>query len=91
MKKFIIPILFVFSVGLIGLQQSPIPPTNDQTHKGQPSWCQNTDSPEHFHNCDCQDMADEKCDKSAQESSKCKVYCRKDACKFKTKCDHATQ
>jgi hypothetical protein len=79
----------------VALQQGDIPPTNDPSHPGQPAWCQNTDSPEHKHNCECVDMnADPDqsghCDKSQQESAKCKVYCRKTACKCKTKCDRQT-
>ena len=82
------------AVGLALQQPGTIPPTDDASHPGQPAWCQNYDdgpdstSPKK-HNCECIGMNDTTCDKSQQESNKCKVYCRKTACKCKTACQTA--
>lgn len=91
--RFILGIIAV-TVAAVAVQQGEIPPyagDGNPMHDGQPAWCQNTDSESHKHNCECQSMADKTCDKSMQESSKCKVYCRKTACKCKTTCDHPTE
>jgi hypothetical protein len=72
----------------------PIPPyagDGNPLHDGQPAWCQNNDTAEYAHNCECMSMTDETCEKGMQESGKCKVYCRKKACKCKTKCDRQTR
>jgi hypothetical protein len=70
--------------------QGPIPPTDDENHQGQPSWCQNFNTKEWMHNCDCQPrMGDKECkepDKGG-ENSKCSVYCRKKACRCKRRCE----
>jgi len=79
----------------------PIPPTDDPTHPGQPSWCQNTDGGGFVHNCSCKpsSMADPSCQRpegdqanpdegGRTEASKCSVYCRPKACRCKRSCEH---
>jgi hypothetical protein len=77
----------------LALQQAqPIPPfggDGDSQHDGQPAWCQNSDSGGYTHNCDCQPkMGDQECktEGGGGESSKCSVYCRKNACRCKRHC-----
>ncbi len=87
--------IFILTVAAIGFQLAPIPPYegdgNDQ-HDGQPKWCQNVDSKTHAHNCDCKPMAgDPECkdgEGGGGESPKCKVYCRKTACRCLPGCGH---
>jgi hypothetical protein len=70
-------------------QPAPIPPfegDGNPQHDGQPSYCQNFDT-KFAHNCKCIDMQDQACDRTEQESAKCKVYCRKHACRCKTSCN----
>ena len=63
-------------------------------HEGQPKWCANYDTPGYLHNCACKEMNPGKChepDKDEEEgggeSSKCSVYCRKNACRCSKGCD----
>jgi len=91
---------FVLACGLtiftaLALQQAqPIPPyegDGDSQHNGQPAWCQNSDTGGYTHNCECQPtMGDPECKTEGGggggESSKCSVYCRKDACRCKRHC-----
>ena len=89
-------VALVITMGLAVAFQSPrpVPPfegDGNPDHDGQPVHCQNFDSTAYLHNCECMAMADDpKCEeKSANTSSenpKCKVYCRKTACRCKKKC-----
>lgn len=93
---YIIPKYFLLLavVFLAFAQQGQIPPyegDGDPRHDGQPKFCQNVDSPQYVHNCECIDMADKSCDKSAQDTSKCRVWCRKKSCNCRSVCDHATR
>lgn len=74
-------ILILLLVAAVGAWQG-IPPIADpdDPHYGQPQWCQNHDDLRGPKNCDCR----KSCEKNEPEDSKCKVYCRKDACT----CDH---
>lgn len=91
-----IKILLLVLTSTLLVQQGEIPPTTDPTHKGQPAWCQNFDSKEAKHNCDCHPvMGDARCKTPEDpdsdegiggESPKCKVYCRKDACMCQRGC-----
>lgn len=82
-------ILVVVAFALQG--PAPIPPfegDDNPAHDGQPQFCINTDTREHLHNCSCRGMqAQNNCEEEGGgESSRCKVYCRKSACKCKTDC-----
>ncbi len=69
-------------------------------HDGQPEHCQNHDHNGWLHNCDCRAGEEKHCPKdgsmepesddgdepTGRESSKCKVYCRKDKCGCITPC-----
>ncbi len=80
--------LMLVALCLTAWQREPIPqyPGDDNPqHDGQPAHCQNMDSAKHAANCSCKSMNPdgESCD---QESSKCKVYCRKEACRCISPC-----
>ena len=98
MNSFTIFRRFVLAFGLmivtaLALQQArPIPPfegDGNSEHAAQPAWCQNSDSGGYAHNCDCQPkMGDPECTTGGGggESSKCSVYCRKNACRCNRHC-----
>ncbi len=80
--------LMIFALCLTAWQQEPIPlypGDEDRSHDGQPMHCQNMDTAKHAANCQCKSMNPdgESCD---TESSKCKVYCRKTACRCISPC-----
>ena len=79
-------------------QQEEIPeyPGDPETgaHKGQPMFCTNEDRKMFRHNCECQAMHqdDDRCandneDATGPDTSRCKVYCRKEACECHSKCE----
>ena len=85
--------LLLAVVFLAFAQQGQIPPyegDGNPQHNGQPKFCQNVDSPQYVHNCECQDMADKSCDKSGKDTSKCATWCRKPACRCRVACDRDT-
>lgn len=98
MRKQILAISLLYSVAW-AFQQTPIPPyggDDNRSHDGQPMWCQNDDTKQHAHNCECLAMKrdDPECIMPTDENqsqgpdgSKCKVYCRKSACRCRTHCD----
>lgn len=93
MKRFIQGTLITFVllftlVSQVGQQE--IPPANDPTHPGQPSWCQNFADKVFKSNCSCKpEFGSEACksgEKGGGENPKCKVYCRKSSCKCDSMC-----
>lgn len=84
MRRFLLGAL-VSGIMLVSWQVIPpyIPDDGDDSggiHEGQPMYCVNYDGIEGSKNCECK----KKCDRDAPEDSKCKVYCRKTACR----CNH---
>jgi len=80
----------LWAVLLFGQGQGdrPIPPyegDGNPQHDGQPRWCQATDGFGYKKNCG---ICDTKCgpDGTGGESPKCKVYCRKGACRCHPEC-----
>ncbi len=92
-------VLLALVTAALALQQTPIPPypgDDNPSHDGQPMFCQNDDTKQHAHNCECLAMHhdDPECVMPTDEnqsygsdSSKCKTFCRKTACRCKTHCD----
>lgn len=71
----------VIAGALIAWQE--IPPADDSYHPGQPEWCQNFRTKLFGANCACK----RECKDGAAEDLKCKVYCRKHACRCDHKCE----
>lgn len=97
MKKRIIPTALLLLVGALLAWQGPqpIPPfegDGNSQHDGQPKWCSNVDTKTHSANCSCKPMmGDPECkngEGGGGESQKCKVYCRKTACRCLPGCGH---
>lgn len=81
-------LLLTLALSVTAFQREPIPqyPGDDNPqHDGQPMYCVNHDTAKHAANCSCRSMNPdgESCE---QESSKCKVYCRKEACRCANPC-----
>lgn len=76
-------LLLCMSITGFDKQQIPkFPGDDDPRHDGQPLFCQNYDTKEYLHNCECKGMDDD-CkggEEGGGESPKCKVYCRKNSC-----------
>lgn len=102
MKKLLSVLVLLGLYGTaVGFQQIPIPdyPGDDNPqHSGQPLFCQNYETREHAHNCECLEMdsedsrcklhpEDEDWDTRGPMSTKCKTRCRRDACLCQRKCD----
>src|SRR5437016_4023385 len=92
-------IVFLFLVAAaVALQKQPIPPfpgDGNPQHKGQPTWCANFDTKENTRNCECQAMNADACkhedeygpDSYGEDNSpRCKVHCRRDACQCQRHC-----
>jgi hypothetical protein len=80
--------LFLLAVAAWSLQQTPIPnyPGDDNPqHDGQPMFCLNHSTEKHAANCACRSMNPD-AESCSQESAKCKVYCRKEACRCLSPC-----
>jgi len=85
-------LLIALAAVALALQSpAPIPPfegDGNPDHDRQPKWCQSHDDTNHVHNCDCRashcDPGEEA--PNAGESPRCKVYCRKTACRCKNPC-----
>ncbi|HXK07837.1 MAG TPA: hypothetical protein VMS37_35920 [Verrucomicrobiae bacterium] len=93
LRRFVLAFSLMIITAVALQQAQPIPPfegDGNSAHDGQPAWCQNADSGGYTHNCDCQPkMGDPECDTQGGggESSKCSVYCRKNACRCKRHCN----
>jgi hypothetical protein len=89
--RLFLALLALLACGFALQQHAPIPPfegDGNSQHDGQPAFCINTDTREHLHNCSCKGMlAEHNCEENGGgESSRCAVYCRKNACQCKTDC-----
>lgn len=96
----ILSALLVFALALAAQREQPPKPTppfpgdGNPQHNGQPMHCQNHDHNGWLHNCDCRAEEADHCNPgdpepsapTGRESSKCKVYCRKDHCHCVTPC-----
>lgn len=92
-------VLLALYVSAWAFQQTPIPPypgDDNPSHSGQPLWCQNEGTTQHAANCACLAMHrdDPECimptdenQSSGPDGSKCKVWCRRHACRCRTHCD----
>lgn len=89
-------------VAVSAFQDLPIPEHQDPggPHAGQPEWCQNTSGNGHSSNCACEpgSMEAPQCQGDNHDShgpdsydpiaghARCKVSCRKDACRCRRQC-----
>lgn len=94
--------LLTFALAAFQLQPIPPYEGDDNSqHNGQPKWCQNESDGLFAHNCDCQSTTDNgRCKRGHEEEEgsgpdtydensmpRCKVHCRKDACRCRRRCD----
>ena len=91
MKRCILAVFLLVGAGVALQGPQPIPPypgDDNPQHDGQPMFCVNVDTKEHVHNCACRGMvADDNCrEEGGGESSRCKVWCRKSACRCQSDC-----
>jgi hypothetical protein len=83
------PVPLRFGVRALAQERPPVDRVGpeDPHHQGQPRTCANREGIEAaVHDCACHSA--KTCEKPAQESSTCQVYCRRDACRCRAKhCD----
>lgn len=91
MKRLPAVLVFALALSLVALQKEPIPPyggDDNPQHDGQPMFCVNHSNGKHAQNCSCRSMSadGEGCNPDGKESSACKVFCRKSACRCANPC-----
>lgn len=77
-------------LSLIAWQKEPIPKyegDDNPSHDGQPSFCVNHSKGRHAQNCSCRYMnRDEESCTDDSSTGRCKVFCRKSACRCANPC-----